>query len=80
MSEQKSFKIQLTTSDGQIFYWHKMGKLHTIPEDLANIWVAKFKPEIFQVTAAGELVAVGRTPEPSFRIVKVEKIAADSPA
>lgn len=77
MSDEK-FKIRLTTSDGQVFYWHKLGKLHTIPGDLADIWVVKFKPEIFQVTKNGELVAVGRTPEPSYQIVKVEKVPADA--
>jgi hypothetical protein len=73
MAENKLYKIKLTSEDGKTRYWHKFGSVHLLPEDLANTWVAHFKPAIFQVTDAGELVAVGRSPVPSFQIVKVEK-------
>ena len=49
------FKILIITEDGQTFYWHKHGELHTVEEDVADILLAKFKPELFQVLPDGSM-------------------------
>ena len=51
------FKIQIITEDGQTFYWHKRGELHTVEEDVADILLAKFKPELFQVLPDGRMTS-----------------------
>lgn len=51
------FKIQIITEDGQTFYWHKHGELHTVEEDVADILLAKFKPELFQVLPDGSMTS-----------------------
>ncbi len=51
------FKIQIITEDGQTFYWHKRGKLHTVGEDVADILLAKFKPALFQVLPDGSMTS-----------------------
>lgn len=68
----RRYKIKITTLDGQIFLWHKRGALHTVEEDVANVFVANFKPELFQVRPDGSLTP----PEPgaTFPIRSVEKI------
>lgn len=57
------FKIRITTVDGQALYWHKAGKLHTVEEDVARVFVAHFKPQLFQVLPDGHLTPpqAGRT-------------------
>ena len=64
------YKIKVTTRDGRVFYWHKRGQLHTVEEDVAIIFVANFKPELFQVRDDGTLGPPG--PE-TFPIERVEK-------
>ncbi len=54
-STQGRYKIKITTTDGRTFYWHKRGQLHTVEEDVARIFVANFKPALFQVNADGSL-------------------------
>jgi hypothetical protein len=73
-----NYRIRFTTATGLTVDWHKGGKPHLLPEELVDTWMKSFKPEIFQVTTNGVLVAVGRTEEPSQKIVKIEKIAAES--
>lgn len=70
-----TYQIQVTTQDGQTLLWHKHGQPHALPEELAEIWVNNFKPDIFLINSKGEMVGRGR-PEAdgAFEIVKVEKI------
>ncbi len=71
---EKSYQIRVTTADGQSLLWQKNGQAATLPESLVDTWVSKFRPDIWEITAAGEMVGVGRSPEPSFKIAKVEKV------
>ncbi len=68
--EPRRFKIRITTESGDVVYWHKRGELHTVEEDVARIFVANFKPELFQALPDGHLTP----PEPgkTQAIVKVE--------
>ena len=70
-SSPRRYKIKITSQDGRTFYWHKRGQLHTVEEDVADIFVANFKPELFQVLPDGSLTP----PEPgrTLPIKKVEK-------
>ena len=54
------FKIRLTTTDGDVLYWHKRGRVHTVEADVARIFVANFRPELFEVRPDGTLTP----PEP----------------
>ena len=65
------YKIKVTTQDGRVFYWHKRGELHTVEEDVANVFVANFKPELFQVREDGTLSPP--SPGETFPIKSVEK-------
>ena len=75
---KKSYQIRVTTSDGQSLLWTKQGQPALLPEELVDTWVSKFRPDIWEITAAGEMVGVGRSTEPSFKIVKVEKLPTPS--
>jgi len=59
----RRFKIRITTEDGAVVYWHKRGELHLVEEDVARIFVANFKPELFQALPDGHLTppAPGKT-------------------
>lgn len=75
MSDTK-YHVQVTTKDGQSLLWHKHGQPHALPEELADIWVQNFKPDVFLINAKGEMVGRGRSEaEGAFEIVKVEKVA-----
>ena len=77
VSEETLYKILVTTSDGRALFWHKQGKVHLLPESLANTWVEKFKPHLFDILPSGEMVGVGRDPS-ALKIAKVEKVTSDS--
>ena len=67
----KRYKIKITTTEGLVVYWVKRGQVHTLDEDLAKMWVANFKPAIFQVTRDGALTSP--TPDvETFPIAQVE--------
>ena len=71
------YKILITTEDGDTLYWNKRGGIHIVDEDVARIFVANFKPELFQVLPDGSLRGSppkGSPLEPgrTRRIVKVE--------
>ena len=68
----KSYKILVTTTDGQAFFWHKQGQVHILPEELAETWVQKFKPHLFDILPSGEMVGAGRD-SAALKIAKVEK-------
>ena len=70
--EERRYKIRVTTEDGKVLYWHKGGQLHVIDEDVARIFVANFKPEIFEVRADGSFSS--SVPGETARIRKVEMV------
>jgi len=51
--------VAIITSDGRRLRWHKQGRAHTLPAELGPVWVANFKPALFQVMPDGALVARG---------------------
>ena len=51
----RRYKIKILADDGRVFYWHKRGQLHLVDEDVATIFVANFKPAVFQVKVDGTL-------------------------
>lgn len=77
MAEETLYKILVTAADGRTLFWHKQGKVHFLPESLANTWVEKFKPHLFDILPSGEMVGSGRDPA-ALKIAKVEKVTADS--
>jgi hypothetical protein len=74
MAEETLYKILVTTTDGRTFFWHKQGKIHLLPESLANTWVEKFKPHLFDILPSGEMVGSGRDPQ-ALKIARVEKVS-----
>ena len=64
------YKIRITTEDGETLYWNKRGGIHIVDEDVARIFVAHFKPELFGVLPDGSLISPD--PDRTRRIVKVE--------
>ena len=77
MSEEKKFyRISVTTEDGQKITWKKQGQPALLPEELADTWVSKFRIDIWEINAEGEMVGVGRATGPTFKILKVEKVPA----
>ncbi len=56
------YRVRLITASGTEVLWHKGGRVHTLDERLGPVWAQNFKPEIFQLSAGGELVPRG-TPE-----------------
>ncbi len=73
MSEETFCKILVTVVGGRTLEWHKQGKVHLLPESLANTWVEKFKPHLFDILSTGEMVGAGRDPS-ALKILKVEKV------
>ena len=76
MSDEKLFKILVTTAEGKVVFWHKQGKVHLLPESLAVTWVEKFKPHLFDILPSGEMVGAGRDPA-ALKIAKVEKVPVE---
>jgi|GEM_PF-2997815 len=74
--DPKFYKIKITTADGRELIWRKGGQDSLLPESLADTWVAKFKPEIWEITPGGEMVGVGRSSEPALKILRWEKVEA----
>ncbi|HEX5035775.1 MAG TPA: hypothetical protein VFX30_01270 [bacterium] len=77
MVEETLYKILVTAADGRTLFWRKRGEVHLLPESLANTWVEKFKPHLFDILPSGEMVGSGRDPA-ALKIAKVEKVTADS--
>ncbi len=73
MADPKQYRIKVHAANGETYYWHKQGQIHVLPEDLVHTWVAKFKPDLFEIRSNGEMVGAGRGATDSFVITKVEK-------
>ena len=67
------YRIRITPVTGAPRWWLKGGKIHTLPEELATVWPANFKPAIFQVLEDGAIVPWG-TPG-AVDILQVEAVA-----
>ena len=67
----RRYKIKLTTEDGRVLYWRKRGEIHLLEEDVADIFVARFQPELFQVRSDGTLTPP--VPGETILVAKVEK-------
>jgi len=51
--------VAITTSDGRRLRWHKQGRAHALAAELGPVWVANFRPALFQVLPDGSLIARG---------------------
>jgi hypothetical protein len=71
----RRFKIRITTEDGRVLHWRKRGGVHTVEEDVADIFVARFNRELFQALPDGTLTSP--VPGETLPIAKVEKEPAD---
>ena len=69
--EGQRYRIKITTEFGLVVYWVKRGRVHTLDQKLAALWVRNFKPAIFQVTRDGELTPP-RAGLETFPIARVE--------
>jgi hypothetical protein len=51
--ESARYRIKITTEDGTVVYWHKNDQVHVVEEDVATIFVQRFKPQLFEVLPNG---------------------------
>ncbi len=64
--------IVITTTDGREVRWHKGGKPHSLTAELAPVWVANFKPGLFQIAADGQIVPRGTAGAVDIAAVRAE--------
>lgn len=69
MTERVSIRLHLT--NGQAVLWHKGGRVHDLSPELVPVWVANFKPALFQALPDGHIVPRGSEPQ-ALDIVRVE--------
>lgn len=53
------WRIAITTADGRRLLWRKGGRVHTLSPELGPVWVANFRPSVFQALDDGSLVPRG---------------------
>ncbi len=53
------WQIRIATADGQSLLWRREGRVHTLALELGPMWVANFKPALFQVLPDGSIVPRG---------------------
>lgn len=53
------WRIRIHAADGTSHWWVKAGRIHSLSPDLGPVWVANFKPELFQVLSDGQLAPRG---------------------
>jgi hypothetical protein len=66
------YLIRITTADGRQLLWHKAGRHHQLPDELGPMWVANFKPALFQVLPDGSIVPRGATGAADIATVALE--------
>jgi hypothetical protein len=76
MDDGPRWHVLITTADGRRLHWHRAGARHSLAAGLGPLWVANFKPELFQVTAAGAIIPRGSQPD-ALEIVAVSLAPAD---
>ena len=64
------YRIKITTADGGVVYWHKNEQLHLVEEDVARIFVERFKPQLFEVLPDGRFSSP--IPGATKRVTKLE--------
>lgn len=70
--------IRIHAVDGTVCWWVKAGRIHSLSPDLGPVWVANFRPEVFQVLPDGQLVPRG-TPG-AVDVQRVELVPAEPSA
>jgi hypothetical protein len=78
MDEAPRWHVLITTADGRRLFWHRAGARHTLAAALGPLWVANFKPALFQVTAEGAIIPRGSQAD-ALEIAAVELAAAEPP-
>jgi hypothetical protein len=53
------WRVVITTADGRTLRWRKNDRVHSLSPELGPIWIANFRPGVFQVLADGSLVPRG---------------------
>jgi hypothetical protein len=66
------WRIRITTIDGRTMPWRKSGQIHSLAPELGPVWLANFKPDLFQVLPDGHIVPRGADPK-AVDIAKVER-------
>lgn len=66
------YLVRITTADGRQLHWHKAGRRHQLPAELGPMWVANFKPALFQVMPDGAIVPRGATGAADIATVALE--------
>ncbi len=56
------WRIRITDTAGRTTLWRKAGAIHSLAPELGPIWVANFKPALFQVMPDGAIVPRGADP------------------
>lgn len=69
------YLIRITTADGRQLHWHKAGRRHQLPTELGPMWVANFKPALFQVLPDGAIVPRGTAGAVDIAAVALEPVA-----
>ena len=64
--------VVIATVDGRTLHWRKGGAVHTLSPELGPIWIANFKPALFQVLDDGSIVARGSAGAVDIREVTLE--------
>lgn len=59
MDEPQRWHVLITAADGRRLFWHRAGARHTLAAALGPLWIANFKPALFQVTAEGAIIPRG---------------------
>jgi len=72
------WNIRIHTVAGDTRWWVKAGRIHSLSPDLGPVWVANFKPEVFQMLPDGQLAPRG-TPG-AVEVLRVELVAASPDA
>jgi hypothetical protein len=78
MDDAPRWYVLITTADGRQLHWHRAGARHSLAAALGPLWVANFKPALFQVTCDGAIIPRGSQAD-ALEIVAVALEAAAGP-
>ncbi len=67
----RRWRVMITTVDGRRLRWRKGGQPHSLSPELGPVWVANFRPAVFQVLGDGTLIPRGSADGAS-DVLKVE--------
>ena len=60
LQENPCWMIEVTADDNMKVIWHKGGRPNVLSKQLADTWVAHFKPHLFHVLPDGSFVGAGQ--------------------